>query len=848
MQDIIINLGCISNAFPCIGFQGENEHRRIVFDAGEVYADYPDAVVTMAIKPPVGEVYPKIVTRDGNNVIWSVTAADVAYPDNGAYQLTFTNGTEIIKTYVGVYSVAASIIGNGQPPKPVEDWLKEAQAMLDAFAEMTAEATTLQPGSDATVELTEKDEHKVFLFGLPRGNTGNGIASCVLNADYTLTITFTDGNEYTTPSIRGAKGEPGADGEDGFSPVVAVSEITGGHRVVITDAQGDHTFDVLNGEDGFSPVVVITTITGGHRVTVTDASGSTSFDVMDGVDGTNGTSAYVWIRYAAAQPTQDSDMKTTPDAWMGVYSGSASSAPTHYTDYAWYNIKGATGEVSQAELDAVESELKSQIDELKPLGLIGDKYVYTASSGYQNVAISLSAGKYKCKNTSSTTATFRDGNNTSITGLSIPHTTGSNYASLTITSEQASEIAYIRLYQGYVEIFPEDSILDDINDINVELTKKADKPIKYTKVPITIESGYRKKNGTTYSSGQHFEVTVGSGVVSYKISGQHANSDYPFICAYDQSNNETFVYSGTAGAVSDYVFVPPAGTTHFYVNANNNGKCASGEDVDILTYFEDTETSLYQLRQDRESRYNLDKKNPFAWKTFDKAYFSWMNDDGRSDMYLYKDLCDDYNIPYANSMPWEVIDANTTVVDGMTVVNYCKQIITDGGEIFTHANNPLTSSSTEADIMQYFRDGKKIIEDAVGCKVSGIIQAGGSGYSTFDYNEGQRFCLAYYEYSDAYGTTPQYTLARTRIARSSYDSDDAQIAAFKAVVDDAIANHKWVRFYCHGTSEVSITVLTSVFDYIATKVSNGDCAWTSWKNMYDTFRSSSLENRIKALE
>ena len=60
--------------------------------------------------------------------------------------------------------------------------------------------------------------------------------------------------------------------------------------------------------------------------------------------------------------------------------------------------------------------------------------------------------------------------------------------------------------------------------------------------------------------------------------------------------------------------------------------------------------------------------------------------------------------------------------------------------------------------------------------------------------------------------------------------------------------HKWVRFYCHGTDEVSIEVLTAVFDYIATKVTNGDCAWTTWKNMYDTFRSSSLENRIAAVE
>ena len=41
------------------------------------------------------------------------------------------------------------------------------------------------------------------------GDTGNGIASTVLNSDYTLTITFTNGTTYTTPPIRGAQGEQG---------------------------------------------------------------------------------------------------------------------------------------------------------------------------------------------------------------------------------------------------------------------------------------------------------------------------------------------------------------------------------------------------------------------------------------------------------------------------------------------------------------------------------------------------------------------------------------------------------------------------------------------------------------
>lgn len=47
------------------------------------------------------------------------------------------------------------------------------------------------------------------------GKTGNGIASTVLNNDFTLTVHFTDGTSYTTPSIRGATGPQGKQGEKG---------------------------------------------------------------------------------------------------------------------------------------------------------------------------------------------------------------------------------------------------------------------------------------------------------------------------------------------------------------------------------------------------------------------------------------------------------------------------------------------------------------------------------------------------------------------------------------------------------------------------------------------------------
>ena len=44
----------------------------------------------------------------------------------------------------------------------------------------------------------------------PKGNTGNGIEGAELGEDDTLTLQFTDGSCYTTPPIRGRKGEDGA--------------------------------------------------------------------------------------------------------------------------------------------------------------------------------------------------------------------------------------------------------------------------------------------------------------------------------------------------------------------------------------------------------------------------------------------------------------------------------------------------------------------------------------------------------------------------------------------------------------------------------------------------------------
>ena len=60
----------------------------------------------------------------------------------------------------------------------------------------------------------------------------------------------TDRNGTTTANVaNGANGSNGASGSDGFSPTVTVNTIAGGHSVSVTDANGAHSFNVLDGSD-----------------------------------------------------------------------------------------------------------------------------------------------------------------------------------------------------------------------------------------------------------------------------------------------------------------------------------------------------------------------------------------------------------------------------------------------------------------------------------------------------------------------------------------------------------------------------------------------------------------------
>lgn len=95
------------------------------------------------------------------------------------------------------------------------------------------------------------------------------------------------------------------------------------------------------GSAGTNPVVDTYTITYADTTTST-------FTVTNGVKGDAGQDWYMYIRYASTLPTADADMSIYPDNYIGIYSGTASSAPAHYTDYSWFQWKGDTGNTGAA--------------------------------------------------------------------------------------------------------------------------------------------------------------------------------------------------------------------------------------------------------------------------------------------------------------------------------------------------------------------------------------------------------------------------------------------------------------------------------------------------------------------
>jgi hypothetical protein len=120
-----------------------------------------------------------------------------------------------------------------------------------------------------------------------------------------LRVKDKNGNVINIPAI---KGEPGKD-------------------YVLTDADKQEIADLVgggsgggSGADGFSPIVNVEAIEGGHRVTITDVEGEKSFDVLNGVDGKDGQNGKDGNDYILTD-TDKTEIANTVVALLPKYNG-----------------------------------------------------------------------------------------------------------------------------------------------------------------------------------------------------------------------------------------------------------------------------------------------------------------------------------------------------------------------------------------------------------------------------------------------------------------------------------------------------------------------------------------------
>lgn len=141
-----------------------------------------------------------------------------------------------------------------------------------------------------------------------------------------------------------------ADGHGGIQSVdhVGTSGLVDTYRITLADTT---TFDfVVNNGRGITKISKTSTSGLVDTYTIRYNNGTTStFTVKNGEKGDKGDNTYVWIKYASQKPTESShSMGDIPDNWIGIYYGNASTAPTDWKQYKWFQIKGEKGNTGEA--------------------------------------------------------------------------------------------------------------------------------------------------------------------------------------------------------------------------------------------------------------------------------------------------------------------------------------------------------------------------------------------------------------------------------------------------------------------------------------------------------------------
>lgn len=131
MRTVSYKLADLSKVVIHLGKVAENDATRVRIDSAEVFRDYPAAQVALSVTNPVGETYPATVQRDGDFVVWDVKDSSLTAEGDGEIQISFSQSGAKIRSDIGRTKICRSIIGEGETPDPVQDWVDQAEELLE---------------------------------------------------------------------------------------------------------------------------------------------------------------------------------------------------------------------------------------------------------------------------------------------------------------------------------------------------------------------------------------------------------------------------------------------------------------------------------------------------------------------------------------------------------------------------------------------------------------------------------------------------------------------------------------------------------------------------------------------
>ena len=379
-----------------------------------------------------------------------------------------------------------------------------------------------------------------------------------------------------------------------------------------------------------------------------------------------------------------------------------------------------------------------------------------------------------------------------------------------------------------------------------------------------LESDHWQTFDTDYC-GVSYSVAEGE---QYRVTGTNINSVFSLINLFnsmeevkgiqyypskDMVDADKKHYTGLK--IQDYVVKIPPGCVRMVLNSHRSSTIKIEKITGYKDFKSETEKTLtdlnnsddlkdFQIKNLQQRLFDTGKYNDFAFKEFDKTYFAFVIDDSNKTLYPIYKIFHDKGVKLSSA----TIPGNLNIaVDGIgTNKDVLDLIVADGGEVLVHYYGNLIdigeqAPDTDRTYLNTVEDWdsrivvtKKALED-MGYKIRGVIRA---DYTSSRTKTGEQYCREYYDYSDGLGTSPQYTLTRMFVHNFSTVED------FKKWIDKCCEKPGFYPICTHGSESVNDN-MDEILDYILNK---DNCECTTYKDVYDQFRSTVLENRIKALE